>query len=112
MVLESWGVMKDTACIGGIGETAYTRGAGSGLSLLGLQLQAATRAVENAGLTNKQIDGLMPFPGLGTAEEFAANLGIESLRFAATCTSSARNRSNSAPSRWRCASTPRSTHGQ
>lgn len=77
-------VVKDRACIVGVGETAYTRGQGSGLSLLGLQLQAATRAVENAGLTNKDIDGLMPFPGLGTAEEFAANLGIETLRFAAT----------------------------
>lgn len=76
--------MKDQACIVGIGETKYTRGTGSGLTLLGLQLQAAVRAVENAGLTNKQIDGLMPFPGLGTAEEFAANLGIEKLRYAAT----------------------------
>lgn len=76
--------MRDQACIVGIGETKYTRGAGSGLSLLGLQLQAAVRAVENAGLTNKQIDGLIPFPGLGTAEEFAANLGIENLRYAAT----------------------------
>jgi acetyl-CoA acetyltransferase len=54
------------------------------MSLLGLQLQAAVRAVEDAGLSNKQIDGLMPFPGLGTAEEFAANLGIEHLRYAAT----------------------------
>jgi acetyl-CoA acetyltransferase len=76
--------VKDQACIVGIGETKYTRGTGSGLSLLGLQLQAAARAIENAGLTNKQIDGLMPFPGLGTAEEFAANLGIDNLRFAAT----------------------------
>jgi acetyl-CoA acetyltransferase len=76
--------MKDQACIVGIGETKYTRGAGSGMSLLGLQLQAAVRAIADAGLTNKQIDGVMPFPGLGTAEEFAANLGIENLRYAAT----------------------------
>ncbi|MFI5398865.1 MAG: thiolase C-terminal domain-containing protein [Candidatus Binatia bacterium] len=76
--------MKDQACIIGIGETAYTRGKGSGLTVLGLQLQAATRAIENAGLRNNEIDGLMPFPGLGTAEEFAANLGIDSLRYAAT----------------------------
>ncbi len=76
--------MKDQACIVGIGETKYSRGTGSGLSLLGLQLQAAVRAVEDAGLRNQQIDGLMPFPGLGTAEEFAANLGIENLRYAAT----------------------------
>jgi acetyl-CoA acetyltransferase len=71
-------------CIVGIGETKYSRGTGSGLSLLGLQLQAAVRAIEDAGLRNQQIDGLMPFPGLGTAEEFAANLGIENLRYAAT----------------------------
>ena len=76
--------MKDQACIVGIGETAYVRAPGSGMSLLGLQLQAAGRAMEDAGLTHKEIDGLMPFPGLGTAEEFAANLGIDNLRFAAT----------------------------
>lgn len=76
--------MKGQACIVGVGETAYTRGPGSGMSVLGLQLQAAMRAIEDAGLTNKQIDGIMPFPGLGTAEAFAANLGVENLRFATT----------------------------
>jgi hypothetical protein len=34
------------------------------MSLLGLQLQAAARAIENAGLTNRETDGLMPSPGL------------------------------------------------
>jgi acetyl-CoA acetyltransferase len=76
--------MKDQACIVGIGETPFVRKPGSGVSMLALQLQAAKRALEDAGLTNKRIDGLMPFPGLGTVEEFAANLGIETLRFAAT----------------------------
>ena len=76
--------MKDQVCIVGIGETPYVRKPGSGMSLLALQLHAATRAIAEAGLTNKQIDGLMPFPGLGKAEEFAANLGIENLRFAVT----------------------------
>jgi acetyl-CoA acetyltransferase len=76
--------MKGRACIVGVGETAYVRAPGSGMTVLGLQLQAAARAVEDAGLSLKQIDGLMPFPGLGTAEELAANLGIESLRYAAT----------------------------
>ncbi len=74
--------MKGQACIVGVGETAYSRGAGSGMSLLGLQLQAAVRAIEDAGLGHKQIDGLMPFPGLGNAEGFAANLGTENLRYA------------------------------
>lgn len=73
--------MKDEVCIVGIGETAYVRKPGSGLSLLALQLQAAVHAIEDAGLTGHQIDGIMPFPNLGHAEGFAANLGCENLRF-------------------------------
>jgi len=73
--------VKDGACIVGIGETAYVRKPGSGASVLGLQLQAAARAIEDAGLTGRQIDGIMPFPNLGHAEGFAANLGCENLRF-------------------------------
>jgi acetyl-CoA acetyltransferase len=77
--------LRDAACIVGIGESAYTRSReGSGLTQLGIQLQASTRAIEDAGLTNNQIDGIMPFPALATAEELAASLGVEDLRFAAT----------------------------
>jgi acetyl-CoA acetyltransferase len=76
--------VKDQACIVGVGETAYCRKPGSGMTHLGLQLQAATRAIEDAGLRNAQIDGLMPFPSVGVAEELAASLGCENLRFAAT----------------------------
>lgn len=76
--------LKDQASIAGIGETKYVRKPGSGLSQLALQLQAAKAAADDAGLSLKDIDGLMPFPNLGNAEEFAANLGIENLRFAAT----------------------------
>jgi acetyl-CoA acetyltransferase len=76
--------LRDQACVVGIGETAYTRGEGSGLSQLGLQLQASARAVEDAGLTCREVDGILPFPALATAEELAANLGVEDLRFAAT----------------------------
>ncbi len=76
--------MKLEACIVGIGETPYTRGKEPGPSTLGLQLQAATRAIEDAGLRREQIDGLIPFPNLTSAEELAANLGIARLRFATT----------------------------
>ena len=76
--------LRDKACVVGIGETPYSRGKGSGMSQLALQLKAAVAAIEDAGLTPKQIDGIMPFPNLGTAEGFAANLGVENLRFAAT----------------------------
>ena len=60
--------MKDQACIVGIGETPYCRKPGSGMSQLGIQLKAACRAIEDAGLTGRQIDGIMPFPNLGHAE--------------------------------------------
>jgi acetyl-CoA acetyltransferase len=76
--------VQDQACIVGIGETAYCRKPGSGMSQLGLQLDAAVRAIGEAGLSPTAIDGVMPFPNLGRAEEFAANLGCENLRFAAT----------------------------
>jgi len=72
------------ACIVGIGETDYCRKPGSGLSQLGVQLQASARAIAEAGLKASEIDGIMPFPNLGRAEEIAANLGCENLRYAAT----------------------------
>ncbi len=75
--------MKE-ACIVGIGETDYCRKPGSGLSQLGVQLQASARAIGEAGLKASEIDGIMPFPNLGRAEEIAANLGCENLRYAAT----------------------------
>jgi acetyl-CoA acetyltransferase len=75
--------MKE-ACIVGIGETDYCRKPGSGLSQLGIQLQASTRAIAEAGLEASEIDGIMPFPNLGRAEEIAANLGCENIRYAAT----------------------------
>src|SRR5262245_5144234 len=76
--------LRDRACIVGVGTTAFTRGEGSGRSELSLQLEASLAALEDAGLTHKHIDGIMPFPNLGTAEELAANLGVENLRFATT----------------------------
>lgn len=77
-------MLRDKACIVGIGETAVCRKPGSGLSETALQLEAALLAIADAGLTPAQIDGIMPFPNLGKAETFAAGLGCENLRFAAT----------------------------
>ncbi len=76
--------MSGEACIVGIGETEFCRKPGSGMSQLGLQLQAAIGAIRDAGIRPSAVDGIMPFPNLGSAEEFAANLGCENLRFAAT----------------------------
>lgn len=77
-------MFKDKACIVGIGETPFCRKPGSGLSEMGIQLKAAVAALEDAGLRSAQIDGILPFPNVGKAEAFAASLGCENLRFAAT----------------------------
>jgi acetyl-CoA acetyltransferase len=77
--------LRDKACISGIGETPYTRDRNATKSTLRLQLEASLRAIEDAGLTPKDIDGILPpFPRMGSSEQIAASLGIENLRFAAT----------------------------
>ena len=75
--------LKDQACIVGVGETAFTRGAMK--SEFALMLEASMNAITDAGLTPHEIDGVIPPPTpSSTAEHFAANLGIEDLRYAAT----------------------------
>ncbi len=76
--------MSGRACIVGVGETKYCRRPGSGKTQLALQLEACVKAVKDAGIRPSEVDGIMPFPNLGKAEEFAANLGCSNLRFAAT----------------------------
>ncbi len=70
------------ACIIGIGQTDFCRKPGSGMTQLGIQLKASAAALDDAGLRGKDVDGIMPFPNLGHAEAFAANLGCENLRYA------------------------------
>jgi len=72
-------VFRDKACIVGIGETAYCRKPGSGLSEEALQLHAAVTALRDAGLSGSQIDGVLAFPNVGKCEAFAASLGGEVL---------------------------------
>jgi len=68
--------------ISGVGETRYSKV--SGKSVLALHLEASLAAIADAGLTPKDIDGLIPYAGLGVvAEDFITNFGIEDLRFSA-----------------------------
>ena len=76
--------MKDQACIVGVGESAYTRNADHPASVLANQLRAASNAIADAGLSNNQIDCLIPSQYGPAAEELAANLGVEELQYATT----------------------------
>ena len=71
--------LRDKVAVSGIGETAYTRGTTK--SGLALQLEASLAAIADAGLSPRDIDGVIPyFPGGGIAEDFVANLGLPDLR--------------------------------
>jgi acetyl-CoA acetyltransferase len=75
--------LKDQACIVGVGETPHTRG--TDRSELSLMLEASINAIADAGLTPHDIDGIIPPPTpSATAEHFAANLGVEDLRYSVT----------------------------
>ena len=74
--------ISDKVAVTGIGETAYRRGATR--SSTELQLEAALKAIADAGLSPRQIDGIIPIGITGApAEELATNLGVEELRYSA-----------------------------
>eukprot|EP01036_Dinobryon_divergens_P002450 gene2450-3221_t len=74
--------LRDKAAVSGIGETAYTRGTSK--SGLALQLEASLRALDDAGIDPRDVDGVIPyFPGGAIAEDFIANLGLKDLTLSA-----------------------------
>ena len=74
----------ERAAITGIGETAHGRGMQQG-SALSLQMQASLAAIADAGLSPRDIDGIIPMAtGAAVAEDFVTNFGIPDLRFSAT----------------------------
>ena len=75
--------LRDKGAITGVGETAYSRN--SGKSVVALQMEAALAAIADAGLTPKDIDGIIAYATSGVvAEDFVTNFGIPDLRFSAT----------------------------
>jgi len=71
--------MRDCAAVTGVGETAYTRG--SGRTALALSLEAALAAIADAGLSPREIDGVIAMGGRGAiAEDVITNFGIPDLR--------------------------------
>jgi len=74
--------LRDKACVTGVGETTYLRG--SSQSAFELQIKASLKAIADAGLDPKQIDGVIPIGIVSaTAEDFIDNFGIPDLRFSA-----------------------------
>jgi acetyl-CoA acetyltransferase len=67
--------MASKAAIVGVGETAYTRGTDD--TPLELMLVAAKRAAEDAGISLRDIDAILPPPAFVTADELAANFCVE-----------------------------------
>ena len=65
----------EVAAVTGIGETAYGRGLQQG-SPLSLQMQASLAAIADAGLSPRDIDGVIPMAtGAAVAEDFVTNFG-------------------------------------
>ena len=74
--------LRDKACVTGIGETAYLRG--STKTAFELQIESSLKAIADAGLTPKDIDGIIPIGFVsGTADDFIDNFGLPDLRFSA-----------------------------
>ncbi len=71
---------KDKVVIVGVGETANTRPE-QGVGTVHLFLEAAQKAIEDAGLRPEDIDGVIPFSG--EWEEFAVSLGMKDLKYEA-----------------------------
>ena len=75
--------LSGQCAIVGVGNTAYTRGTEQ--TTLELHLEAALKALEDAGLRAEDVDAVMPNEMAGTlAEDFILNLGIQDLRFSST----------------------------
>lgn len=74
--------LSGSAAIVGVGETSYVRG--SDETVLQMVLGASMRAINDAGLTPADVDGILPPPGFVAWDEIAAHLGVPNVRYTST----------------------------
>lgn len=72
---------RDVACVIGVGESDYCRKPGSGLTNLGVVLQAARRAIADAGITAAEVDGVVAPYINASVEELKDNLGMRRVNY-------------------------------
>lgn len=74
--------LKDQTAVTGVGDTRYSKA--SGKSVAALQMEASLLAISDAGLTPKDIDGIIVYGSMAVvAEDFVTSFGIPDLRFSA-----------------------------
>ena len=73
--------LKNVASIIGVGQTEFSKD--SRRSVQRLALEAALEAVNDAGLSVTELDGIVPFPAGPTAEDMISGLGLPDCRFTA-----------------------------
>jgi len=66
----------------GVGETPHYRS--DPVDAAQLILEASVAALDDAGLSPKDVNGILPPEGYISSEEIAAQLGIDGLRYSAT----------------------------
>lgn len=74
--------LHDVAWVTGVGQTDYSRR--SNMSDVALAVQAIRAATDDAGISLREIDGLVTYQRLVPVEDVASSLGIVELRFAGT----------------------------
>jgi len=73
--------LNGKAAVSGIGETVYSRGTDK--SSIGLMLEASLKAIADAGLQPREVDGVIPYALGPVAEEIMTGLGLDDVKFSA-----------------------------